>query len=280
MSKNLNTLAVKLFEKEAIQSFQEVGGKLKNYVRLRDCKGASQVQFQVLGELTTSERTAIQTPLPTVDAAYTKATATVKRYTVSELTDIFDNSETGVDERMELIEAMKMSLDRRIDQMVIDALDAHSFTNTVAKNISGSADNLNVAMLVEASRLLGSKVPEQDRVLVCHDDGYHHLINEADVKSSDFNLSKPLVKGQLPHYYGFDICKMADRSEGGLALSTNDRTNYAFQKQALGLAMNIQPKIEVNYSHDYGAWRVSAFVSGGAVVIQDSGVVKITSDES
>lgn len=280
MSKNLNTLAVKLFEKEAIQSFQELGGKLKNYTRLRDCKGANQVQFQVLGELLSAERTAVQTPLPTVDASYTKATATVKRYTVSELTDIFDNSETGVDERMELIEAMKMSMDRRIDQMIIDALDAHSFTNTVAKDISGSADNLNVAHLTEAARLLGSKVPEQDRVFVCHDDGYHHLINQTDVKTIDSNDKKPLVKGQLPHYYGFDLCKMADRAEGGLALSTNDRTNYAFQKQALGLAMNIQPRIEVNYSHDYGAWRVSAFVSGGAVVIQDSGVVKITTDES
>lgn len=280
MSVNTNKLAVKLFEKEAIQEFQELGGDLQKYVRLRNARGAKTVQFQVLGALTSSERTNIQTPIPTVDADYTLATATIKRYVVSEMTDIFDDSETGVDERMELVAAMKMSMQRRIDQMIIDALDAHSFTNTVAKNISGSADNLNVAMLTEAARLLGSKVPEQDRCFLCHDDGYHHLINQADVKTIDSNDKKPLVSGQLPHYYGFDLKKIADRAEGGLALSTNDRTNYAWQKMAIGLAMNIQPKIEVNYDDQYGAWRVNAFVSGGAVVVQDSGVVKITTDES
>lgn len=280
MSINLDQVLVKKFENEVIQAFQENGTELRNYVRVRDAKGAQQVQFQVLGEMTSQERTAIQTPIPVADATHTPATATVKNYTVSEMSDIFLNNQVGFDERAELAASIGMALNRRVDQIIIDALDAHNFTNTVAKNISGGDDNLNVTMFAESAKLLGSKVPDMDRCLACHDNGFYHFIQESDVKTIDSNDKKPLVDGKLPHYFGFDVKHMADRSEGGLGLSTNDRTNYAWQKQAIGLAMNMEPRIEINYEPSYGAFRVSGFLSGGAVVIQDSGVVKITTDES
>lgn len=279
MSINLDQVLVKEFENEAIQAFQDAG-KLRDTVRIRDAAGAQQVQFQVIGATTTQERGAIHTMIPLADATHTPATATVKNYVVSEMTDIFLGNQVKFDERQELVESFGASLGRRIDQAIIDALDAHSFTQTVAKNISGSNDNLNVAMMLEAAKLLGSDVPEENRSILCHDNGYYHFLNEDDVKSIDFNDMKTLPKAAIRHYAGFDIYKMADRSEGGLALSTNDRTNYAWQRQAIGLAMNMQPKIEINYEPSFGAHRVTGMVSLGAVIIQDSGVVKITSDES
>lgn len=275
MSINLDQVLVKKFENEAIQAFQE-SGKLRETVRVRDAKGAQQVQFQVIGATVTQERGAIHTPIPLADASHTPAVATVKNYTVSEMTDIFLNNQVGFDERQELVTSFAASLGRRIDQAIIDALDAHSFTNTVA---SGS-DNLNVAQMLEAARKLGSKVPEEGRNWLCHDIGYYHFINEADVKSGDFNPNHTLPKAAIRDYAGFDIYKIADREEGGLALSTNDRTNYAWQKMAIGLAMNMEPKIEINYEPGYGAHRVTGMISLGAVVIQDAGVVKITTDES
>lgn len=279
MSINLSNVLVKKFENEAIQQFQD-SGKLRNTVRIKDAKGAQQVQFQVLGAVTTQERTAIQTPIPLADATHTPATATVKNYVVSEMTDIFLNNQVGFDERQELVESFGMAMGRRVDQVIIDALAAHSFTKTVAKNISGSNDNLNVAGFVEAARQLGSDVPDEMRTILCHDDGYYHFLQETDVKDFDINFKKPLADGKLPSYMGFDICKIGDRAEGGLALSTNDRTNYAWQKTAVGLAMNMEPKITIDWEPSYGAHRVSGYLSLGGVVIQDSGVVELTTDES
>lgn len=280
MSKTLSAQETKKFENEAQQAFQETTSELMSYVRKRDIPGAGQFQFQVIGSVVANERTSTQTMIPVADATHSNVTATTKNYVVSELTDIFSQARVGFDERTELAQALGASMNRRVEQVIIDALDAHSFTNTVAKNISGSNDNLNVAMLAEASRQLGSKVPKKDRCFLCHDDGFHHFIQESDVKTIDSNYTKPQVDGKLPYFFGFNIKEIADRDEGGLTLSTNDRTNYAWQKNAIGLAITMKPKIMVDWSPDFGAWRTSGFLSMGAVVIQDSGVVKITSDES
>jgi hypothetical protein len=285
MSIELSDVLVKKFENEAIQAFQDGGTELRNYVRLRDAKGAQKVQFNVIGKGLASERTAIQTPIPVMDVAHTPKTATVKNYVASELTDIFLNNQVGFDERQELAQTIGMSLNRRLDQVIVDelnrALAASEITKTVANNVSGSADNLNVAMLNDAARQLGSDVPEMDRALVCHDSGFYHLLLEDNVKDYDINARKPLVDGQLPNYHGFAIKKMGDRSEGGLTVDgSNDRTNFAWQKQAIGLAMNMEPMIRIDWEPSYGAHRITGYLSAGAVLIQPEGAVAITSRES
>lgn len=275
MSINLSNVLVKKFENEAIQAFQD-SGKLRSKVRVKDAKGAQKVQFQVLGAVTTQERTAIQTPIPLADASHTPAVATVKNYVVSEMTDIFLNNQVGFDERQELVESFGMSMGRRVDQAIIDAMVAHSFTKTVA---SGS-DNLNVSHFAQTAESLGSDVPDEMRNILCHDSGYYHFLQESDVKDIDINFKKPLADGKLPSYFGFDITKIGDRAEGGLGLSGSDRKNYAWQKSAVGLAINMEPKITIDWEPSYGAHRVSGYLSLGGVVIQDSGVVEITTDES
>lgn len=281
MSINLGSVAAKLFEKEAIQEFQDKGTSLRNAVRVRNARGASQVQFQVIGKATANERTSIQTPIPVSDVSHTPATATVKNYVVSEMTDIFKNEQVGFDERQELVESFSGSLNRRLDQVIIDALDVATISKTVADTISGGADNLTSEAFVESARLLGSDVPDTDRHFLCHDDGFYHFIQEPDVKDIDTNFRKPLADGMLPNWMGFNIHKLGDRDEGGLEVPTaSHRTNYAWQKSALGLAVNLEPKITIDWEPSFGAWRVSGYLSAGAVVIQPAGVVQITNDES
>lgn len=280
MSIELSDVLVKQFENEAIQAFQDSGANLRSAVRVRNCKGANQVQFNVMGSGVAYERTSIQTPIPLADISHTPAVATVKNYVISEMTDIFLNNQVGFDERQELVKSLTMALNRRLDQVIIDALDAASLSKTVANNISGSTDNLTVAAFAEMARKLGSDVPEMDRHYLCHDDNFYHFIQEGDVKTIDSNLRKPLTDGQLPNYMGFDIHKIGDRTEGGLTIDgSSDRTTYGWQKSAIGLALNLEPKIMIDWEPSYGAHRVSGFLSAGAVVIQTAGVVKVTNRE-
>lgn len=280
MSIELSNIAHKKFEAEAIQSFQDMA-KLRGTTRLRDSKNANQYQFQVIGKTIAEERGAIQTDIPLADVTHTPKVATIRRFVIAEMTDIFDDSETSVDERSELVESMTMSLGRRLDQIIIDALGDATLTKTVASDIAaaGTPDDLNVAMFNEAARLLGSDVPEMNRFLLCHDNGFYHFLREADVKDFDINVTKALANGNVPEYHGFNIIKVADRAEGGLPLNGSDRTNYAWQKSAVGLAMNMNPKIRIDYIPRKAAWQVSAMMSAGAVVIQEDGVVEITTFE-
>lgn len=282
MSIELSDVLVKKFEQEAIQAFQETG-VLRNTVRVRDAKGAQQVQFQVIGSGTAEERTAIQTPIPVADISHTPATATVKNYVISEMTDIFLNNQVGFDERQELVQVIAQALGRRLDQVIIDALEAASSANTVADDIGGSADNLNVAMFAESSRILSANgVPPNDRTFLCHYDGYHHFLQEGDVKTADSNFHKPLTDGMQPNFYGFNIVPIGDRTnEGGLSVpSASHRRWFAYQKQAVGLAMNMEPKITIDWEPSYGAHRVTGYMSAGAINIQNAGIVEGTADES
>ena len=281
MSKNLDQVLVKKFEMEAIQAFQESGTGLRSAVRVKDAKGANQVQFQVYGTLIANERTSVHTPIPVQDASLTPKTAIVKNYVASSMTDIFLNNQVGFDDRQEAVQAIVAAMNRRVDQIIIDAFNAATITNTVADNISGSADNWTVAAFAEMAKLMGSKVPEQDRHVLMHDNGFYHFIQESDVKDIDTNFRKPLADGKLPNYMGFNIHKMGDRDEGGLPVPTaNHRTSYAWQKSAVGLAMNMEPKVRIDWEPSYGAHRITGYLSGGGVVIQEPGVVKTTTDES
>ena len=100
--------------------------------------------MQVIGAGTAYERTAIQTPIPVADIAHTPATATVKNYVISELTDVFLNNQVGFDERQDLVKVIASALGRREDQIIIDALEAASTTHTVADTIGGSVPRLGL----------------------------------------------------------------------------------------------------------------------------------------
>lgn len=281
MSINLDQVLVKKFEMEAIQAFQDAGTNLRNAVRFRDAQGAEKVQFQVLGKATAEKRGAIHTDIPLQDISHTPKTATVEPYVVSDMTDIFLNNEVGFDERQELAQSFAMALNRRLDQIIIDALDDASLSKTVADNISGSADNMTVAALAAAAEELGSDVPDEDRHLLMHDSGFYHLIQQSDVKDIDTSFNKALAEGRLPQYVGFNLHKLGDRAEGGLPVpSANHRTSFAWQKNAIGLAVNMEPRISIDFEPAKQAHRVTGVLSAGAVVVQEDGAVQITTDES
>lgn len=282
MSVNLSNVLVKKFENEAIMAFQESGGSLRDTVRVRDAKGANQVQFQVYGQVIANERTGVHTPIPAQDPSLTPATATVKNYAPSVMTDIFLNNQVGFDERQEAVSAIVNAMNRRLDEIIIGALDS-----ATGKTVASGSDNLNVSHFAGAYRELGSAVPKENRHFLCHDNGFAHFVQESNVASGDFNSYQALVTARVPAYMGFNIHVIGDRDSltigdglGGLTLSTNDRTNYAWQKDSIGLAMNMQPKIMVDWEPSYGAHRITGYMSAGAVLIQDDGVVTITTSEA
>ena len=282
MSINLSDVAVKKFEAEAIQAFQEDGAGLRNTVKVRDAKGAKQVQFQVYGEVIANERTGVHTPIIAQDPSLTPATATVKNYTPSVLTDIFLNNQVGFDERQEAVSAIVSAMKRREDEIVLDALATAS-----GKTFTATGDNMVVANLSEAYRLLGSAVDKKDRHFICHDNNFSHFVVQDNVSSGDYNSYQALVTADVPAYMGFNIHVIGDRDSvtvgdnaGGLPKTGDNRTVYAWQKESIGLAINMQPKIMIDWEPSYGAHRITGYMSAGAVLIQDAGVVTGTISEA
>jgi hypothetical protein len=61
---------------------------------------------------------------------------------------------------------------------------------------------------------------------------------------------------------------------------SNDRTCFAFHRDAIGYAEGIAPRTEVNYIPEKTSFLVNSLFSAGAITIDAEGIVQITARES
>ena len=150
------------------------------------------------------------------------------------------------------------------------------------RSIGGSDTNMNVAKLREAKKLLDkNNVPFEGRHIVLHANSLASLLSETAVTSADFNTVRALVAGEINTFLGFTFHILGDRSEGGLAIDgSNDRTLFAFHRDAVGYAEGIAPRTEVNYVPEKTSFLVNALFSAGAIAIDAEGIVQITAREA
>lgn len=281
MSIQLPNAAAIQFEAEVKHAFQGMGGDLENTVRVKSLVNAKTHTFNVMGKGLAAERGALHTEIPLMNVSHTPVTVTTKNYTAAEMTDIFSNEQTPVDERLELAQTIAQALKRRQDQLIIDALEASGTAIDIAKNVSGANANLTVDAIRAAARELDdNNVPDGDRTLVVSPSALHALLGNTEATSSDFMNVKALTTGDLDTFYGFKIIKIGKREEGGLPLSGTERTLFAYHKSAVGLAVNMEPKVTVNWDDPRGAWRTTGYLSANAVAIDNEGIGKITVDEA
>lgn len=280
MAINLSTAFVTLFDAEVKQAYQ-AQAMLRGAVRLRSGVEGATYKFPKIGRGVAQVRVP-QTDVTPLNAEYGQVTVSLEDWIAAEYSDIFMQQKVNFDERRELVQVVSSAIGRRQDQLILDALQASSTSLTVANSVGGNDTNLNVAKLREAKRLLdANNVPMRDRHLIIHADSLASLLGETSVTSSDFNTVKALVQGDINTFLGFTFHTMGDRDEGGLPIDgSDDRTVYAFHREALGMAEGISPKTEINYVPEKTSFLVASMFSAGAVAIDDEGIVKITCREA
>lgn len=279
MAISVSNAFVTLFDAEVKQAYQGES-VLRNTVRLRTGVEAATHKFPKIGRGVATVRVP-QTDVTPLNVSYSQVTATLSDYIAAEYSDIFNQAKINFDERQELVQVVSKSIARRQDQMIIDALVGSSTSLTVAASVGGANTNLNLDKLLAAKKALDAgNVPPTDRFVVIHANNLASLLDETEVKSSDFNTVKALVAGQLDTYLGFKFITVGDRSEGGLPLSSGDRKVYAFHKQAVGMAEGMGLTTRIDYIPEKTSYLVASMFSAGAVAIDAEGIVEITCDEN
>jgi len=279
MAINLSTAFVTLFDAEVKQAYQ-ASAVLRPAVRIRSGVEGSTYKFPKIGKGVAQVRIP-QTDVTPLNVTYSQVTATLSDYIAAEYSDIFMQAKVNFDERRELVKVVSNAIGRRQDQLILDALTASSATS-VSNDIGGTDTNMNVAKLRSAAQTLNANnVPMDGRHIIIHASSLASLLSETAVTSSDFNTVKALVQGEINTFLGFTFHVLGDRTEGGLIKDgSNDRTCFAFHKDALGLAEGIAPKTEINYVPEKTSFLIASMFSAGAVAIDDEGIVKIVCRES
>ena len=284
MATTLSPAFVTLFEAEVHQAYQG-SATLRNVARMRTGVEGSTAKFPILAKGSASVRTPSTDVVP-LNATFSSVTATLTDYVASEYSDIFNQAKINFDERQELAKLVGNAIGRREDQIIIDALIAGSAGTTVANTVvtsgSASASDLNVGKIIDAKKALDAKsVPAEGRHLIIHANSLASLLADERAVSSDFAQIQALTRGEVNQFLNFTIHMIGDRDEGGLPKDgSNDRTCLAFHQSAIGCAVGIPPKTEVNYIPEKTSFLVTAMYSAGAIVIDANGLVDITCRES
>ncbi len=279
MSTSISTAFIAQFDAEVKQAYQGAA-KLFGTVRTKTGVVGSTHRFPKLGKGLAQPRIP-QTDVVPMNVQHSNATATLEDWSAPEYSDIYDLQKINFDERKELKMAIASAMGRRMDQLLLDAADAGASATQVNDNIGGTDSGLNTAKLRRAKRLMDAAgVPATDRVFVHGAIGLEQLLGETNATSSDFNSIKALVNGEIDTWLGFKFVMIEDRDEGGLDLTSNIRKNFAYHKQALGLAVGIDMRTEINYISEKTSWLVNGIFSAGSVGIDSAGIIEVLTFEA
>ena len=69
-----------------------------------------------------------QTDVTPLNVTYSQVTATMSDFNAAEYSDIFHQAKVNFDERQELVQVVSKAIGRRMDQLIIDALNGCIFT--------------------------------------------------------------------------------------------------------------------------------------------------------
>ena len=271
MSINLSAVAVTEFDSMVKHAYQGMG-LLKNAVTVRNNVVGDTYKFRKMGKGTANQKTTAADVDP-MDVGHSMITATLANWNAPEYTDIFDAAEVNFDEKQELANTIAGALGRRCDQLVIDAMDASTpDTSTI---VHGSA-NLTMAKVIDAQvELRDQGVPNSELFAVIEAGGLGGLLSDEKATSGDYQAIKALVSGEINTLCGFQFIVIETRSEGGLTEASNVVDSWFFQRPAIGLAIGIDMKTEINYVPQKTAWLTNGMLKAGACVRDTGGLVKV-----
>lgn len=282
MSKHLSSAAQQEFDSLVHHLFQAEGRiRGMNATRMRTGVVGDIYKFRTMGKGMANQK-ASQADVTPMDVTHSLVNCTLENWNAPEYTDIFDQAEVNFDEKTELAKAIAAVMGRRTDQLVIDALDAATPTATIAVSVGGADTGLNVAKLRAAGESLDNNgVPGDGRFFVGNTRSKWTLLAETETTSSDYNTVKALANGDINSFAGFQFIWIADNAEGGITEAAGDVYNsYAFHRDAMGMAIGIDFRTEINYVAEKTSWLCNGILKAGATAVDETGIVQVNCDET
>jgi hypothetical protein len=271
MSASLSAAAQQLFDSEVKHAFQS-SGKLRDTVTVRNGVVADIYKFRAMGKGLANQK-ATSADVVAMGVSHSLINCPLSNFNAPEYTDIFDAVEVNFDEKRELAQTIAGALGRRLDQMILDALAAA----TPAASIASASTGLTLAKIIQTGKELNDKgVPSGDRHFVTSAAGMEDMLGDSTITSADYNNVRALMSGDINTFMGFKFHTIETRTEGGLGIAASVREGFGYHKSAMGLAVGIDLKTEVNYIAQKTSWLCNGVMKAGAVARDGDGIVSVS----
>lgn len=207
------------------------------------------------------------------------------------LEDPKDALQTLIDPKSTFMQAKVAAGNRTFDDLIISAAGGTAYTGKtgttsvtfpsaqkLAVNYLSAGNGLTKAKCIGAKRLLdANEVEAEDRYAAVTAEQIADLLNTTEVASSDYNVVKSLVQGEINTWLGF----MWIRTERLLTDGSSNRLTYFFQRYALQLAIqkDIEGRIDERADMNF-AWQVYLRMCAGATRLEEGRIVQVACTES
>jgi hypothetical protein len=277
MSTTIDQAFVKQFEAEVHEAYQRQGSKLRPTVRSKSgVKGASTV-FPRVGKGTAAAK-ARNGVVPVMNLDYSNAECFLQDYYAGEWIDHFDDLKSAIDERAVVANAGAYALGRKTDELIIAALD--TATREAAGTGTGitDTDGLTRPKVLLAFEMMGeAEVPDDgQRFAVVGWKQWSELLEIDEFGNADYVGGDDLPwKGtQAKRWLG-----ALWMPHTGLTKTGQLRYCYFYHKTAVGHAAGSEVITDITWHGDRAAHFVNNMMSQGAVLIDDTGVVRMRAKE-
>ena len=268
---------------------QQQGSRLRGAVRIEVQRGKTAFYDQI-GQQTAAIRTTRGADTILNDTPHARRSVTLQDYEVADLIDDQDKLRMIHDPTSTYAQSQAFAMMRAMDDVIITAATGTAYTGVsgstattlpdsskVTKNYveSGAATNsgLTIGKLRRAKYLLDSQDvdPSIPRFIVVHPQQIQDLLQNTEITSSDFNVIRALVAGDVGAFMGFNFL-----TSNRLAKTGTDRTCFAFAMDGilLSMAKDVTVRIDPRPDKSY-ATQVYACMSLGATRMEEEKVVEI-----
>jgi hypothetical protein len=278
MSTGLSPLYVIEFDAQVKAAYQAgIGGNLKSAVRVKPGVRGQTVRFRRVNAGIARPHIP-STPRVAMGTTYGDVTCTMQDWDATEYVDQIEQTKVNFDEGPILATNIAAALNRRLDQLVLDALIAAMAGGpTIADGGTGLTD----AKLRAIDRFFNDRaVPRGQRKLLLSPRANEQMLGENKFTSRDWVEGAVIRSGQIPQVYGLDLMIVEARPEGGLPIAANIRQLFAFDKNAVGLGIAFEETTKVDWVPHLKSWQHNQGLSAGACVIDPQGLLRVDISEA
>ena len=296
MSSQVTTAFAQQYSANVELQFQQMGSRLRKYVT-EDPMGAEYKYFDRIGTVSAKLKGARHSDVQYSDTPHSRRRITFEDFYHADMIDKEDKLRMLIDPTSEYVSTAVAALGRKMDEVILDAAlgtaysgktGSTSVTLPAAQQIavnyveSGTAANshLTIGKLREALRLLESNeaiIDGEPLVCIFNAKAKNSLLQTTEITSSDYNVVKALVGGQINSFLGMEFCRTELVRQDG---SSYDRI-IVMPKSALKMAVasDISAKVD-SIPHKFHNYQVLVEMCVGATRMWEEKVVEIKCDPS
>lgn len=278
------------YNKDVHHVFQREGGMLKSGVYVKDGVVGSTAYFEKLGTgtATTKSRHGEITPM---NLTHTQPSVTLEDFYAGEWSDLLDEAKTNIETRMNYAKAGAYALGRKCDDQIFTVLDSTT-QGTVTFTVTSYAAILS-SLLQMTEALDSNGVPNDGmRYAALSPRAWAQAMTVEQFASSDYVGSNglPFTEGAPGHqrwkdFMGVKWCMHNANPGVGTATSKvftwhKNAVGYAVGKHAGNIAGNAAVSADITWHGDRAAYFVNHMMSGGSVMIDDTGVIEANLDDT